>query len=141
MVSSQHLHHNSDSHGASTQKESSLSDSCSNTKKSIIKLAMLRMTSQIWSRLYVLCGVLLPEFVTHDRYGTTRTSRERKFPFRICSIVSVPVGQRAFLLTVLTVRTVNASHNQSQQRGNASNIPHNQPGERALNAEVFSLTF
>jgi hypothetical protein len=28
---------------------------------------------------------------------------------------------------------------QSQQRGNASNIPHNQSGERAPNAEVFRI--
>lgn len=56
--------------GASTQKESSLSDSCPNTKKSVISLAMLPMTFQIWSRLCVLCGVLSPDLVTRDRHGT-----------------------------------------------------------------------
>ena len=55
---------------ASTQKDLSPSNSPSglSTEMGNVKVAMLPATFQNWSTLYILCGIVLPDFVTHGRY-------------------------------------------------------------------------
>jgi hypothetical protein len=71
---------------ASTQDGLSATNSQSgpNTDTATVKVAMLPMTFQNWSKLFILCGIVLPDSVTHDRHcvpiPTPRRARHRSQP-------------------------------------------------------------
>jgi hypothetical protein len=51
----------------STHKDLSPTNSDLNTENSVVKVAMLSMTFQNWGKSCILCEIVLPDSVIHDR--------------------------------------------------------------------------